>query len=184
MIDVKEILKSLISIEYISSMSPRDIINEVASNQYNKRKWDLKDRNIFERIPEVIRYILLLADFDTEVNMNSILGFLENSTGLFLNETIDALEKIEAYEDMKILKRIREILTRYGISTRTLRDDVNKGNLYDITDFSDTHGDKYDEMADLICEEANKLYIHCNDRNIFDTLERFIEKNRDQLLKL
>jgi hypothetical protein len=182
--DVKEMLKNLISMENINLMSPWDIINEVASNQYNEKNLYLKDRDVFERIPEVIRYILLLADFDTEVNMNGILGFLENSTGLFLNETIDALKKIEAFEDMEILKRIREILTRYGISTQILRDNVNKGNLYDINNFSNTHGDEYDEMADMICAEADKLYIRCHDRNIFDNLERYIEKNKDRFVEV
>lgn len=179
--EVKQILKNLITLENLVVMSPSDIINEIASNQYNKSNRHIKERNVFVKLPVVIKDILLLADFDTELNMSGILGFLENSSGLFLSETIDTLERIGAYEDMEVLRNISIILNRYGVSTQTLRNNVNKENLYDITNFSNTHGAKYNEMADKIVEEAEKLYVYSYDRNIFDNLIIHIEKNKKQL---
>jgi hypothetical protein len=40
--------------------------------------------------------VVLVLDSDTEVNMQGMLGFLENSTGLFLAEAIGAFDRIGA----------------------------------------------------------------------------------------
>lgn len=178
----REILKNLMSIDNIEKMSAADIIDDIASNLYNEENFHIKEPNVFNRIPLIIKDIILLIDFDIEVNMNGILGFLENSTGLFLNETIDSLERIDAYEDMKILKNIADIMKRYNTSTYDLRENVNNESLYEITSFIKTHGDDYDEMADEIIMEADKLYIGNPDRNIFDNLEIYIEKHKKELV--
>ena len=178
----REILKNLISIDNLEKMVAADIIDEIASNLYKKENFHIKKPNIINKIPLVIKDIILLIDFDIEVNMNSILGFLENSTGVFLNETIDALDRIGAYEDMKILKNIKDIMKKYNVSIYDLRENVNNGILYEITSFIETHGDEYDEMADEISMEADKLYIGDSDRNIFDNLEIYIEKHKKELV--
>ena len=178
----REILKNLISIDNLEKRVAADIIDEISSNLYKKENFHIKELNIINKIPLVIKDIILLIDFDIEVNMNSILGFLENSTGLFLNETIDALERIGAYEDMKILKNIKDIMEKYNVSIYDLRENVNNGILYEITSFIETHGDEYDEMADEISMEADKLYIGDSDRNIFDNLEIYIEKHKKELV--
>ena len=182
MSEIREILKNLVSVDRIPSMPPQEIINEIALNQYNGKNSHLKDPKIFSTLPQVIQDILLMADLDTELSMDGILGFLENSTGLYLAETIAALQRIGAQEDAEVLINISNILARYGIDTQTLRENVNKGNLYDITSFLETHGNQYDAMADEIIAEAEKLYINTSERNVFDQLEGYIGRNKRKLL--
>lgn len=178
----KEILKNLISIDRIEEMSASDIIDEIASNLYKKENFHVRTPNIINKIPLIIKHIILLIDFDIEVNMNGILGFLENSTGLFLEDTIDALERIGANEDTKILKNIKNIMEKYNISTNDLRENVNSGSLYEISSFIEIHGDEYDDMADEISMEADKLYISDPNRNVFDNLEIYIKKHKKELI--
>lgn len=179
----KDILKNLITLENLKSMSASQIIDEIASNQYKENNRHLREKNTLDKLPTVIKDILLLADFDTELSMNGILGFIENSTGLFLNEIIDALQRIGATEDMNILKNISDTLNSYGIDTKTLRSNVNRGGVYEITKFVNTHGEEYDEMADKIIEQAKELYIYDSQRNIFDNLEIYIERNKRNLIE-
>jgi hypothetical protein len=180
--EIREILKNLVSVERIPFMPPQEIINEIVSNQYNEKNDQFRDPKIFSNLPQVIQDILWLVDLDTELSMDGILGFLENSSGLYLAETIAALQRIGAQEDAEVLKNISNILARYSIDTQTLRENVNKGNLYDITSFLKTHGDQYEAMADEIIAEAEKLYIYTPDRNVFDQLEGYIERNKSKLL--
>lgn len=177
----REILKNLISIDKLEKMSAADIIDEIATNLYKKENFHVRTPNIINKIPLIIKDIILLIDFDIEVNMNSILGFLENSTGLFLEDTIEALERIGAYEDMKILRTIKDIMGKYNICTNDLRENVNSGSLYEISSFIETHGDEYDEMAYEISMEADKLYISDPNRNVFDNLEIYIEKHKKEV---
>jgi Domain of unknown function (DUF4375) len=70
--------------------------------------------------PESLRVFMLIADFDTEVSMNGIVGFLENSTGHYLQQTIEAFELIGAHETASTLRQVDELLRRYGIQPRSL----------------------------------------------------------------
>jgi hypothetical protein len=47
-------------------------------------------RENISEIPEILRRFFLFTDFDTKVIINGILGFLENSTGEYLAETIES----------------------------------------------------------------------------------------------
>ncbi|WP_010252876.1 DMP19 family protein [Acetivibrio cellulolyticus] len=182
MSNIKDIIKNLISADNMLNMSSSEIINEIASNQYNGKNGHLKDPIVFTKLPIVLQDILLLADFDTELNMNGILGFLENSTGLYLNETIEALGRIDAIEDRKIMDDIRSIMMAYGCSPINLRENVNKGYEYEITNFISTHGEEYEEMADKIEKESKRLYYRCPNRNIFDNLEVYVDQHKEELL--
>ncbi|MCE5171678.1 hypothetical protein LQV63_20550 [Paenibacillus profundus] len=64
--------------------------------------------------------------------MNGIVGFLENSSGLYLNDTIETLERIHALQDYEIMSSIRRILVKYGMTTQQLRGNVNSQEPYEI----------------------------------------------------
>ncbi|WP_167555276.1 DUF4375 domain-containing protein [Gottfriedia acidiceleris] len=111
------------------------------------------------------------------------MGFLENSSGVYLNDTIETLEKIKAEQDHNILNNIKHILDENNIFTSQLRVNTNDQELYSIQGFSETHGSAYDDMADRICEIAEKLYISSEDRNIFDYLILYVDKNKSLLIR-
>ncbi|WP_251572207.1 hypothetical protein [Paenibacillus sp. MER TA 81-3] len=79
-----------------------------------------------------MRDIILIIDLDTELNMNGIVGFLENSSGLNLNNTIETLERIHALQDYELMSSIRHTLVKYGMTTQQLRGNVNSQESYEI----------------------------------------------------
>ncbi len=174
-------LKNLITPDEVSNLSAEDIIGEISLRLYGQENYHIRDNRIFSVLPTILRDIILIIDLDTEVTMEGILGFLENSTGLYLDDTIETLERIKAYEDYRAMSNIRDILKKYKVSTFDLRENVNKGNLYDISSFSQTHGSQYDEMAEEISKEAKKLYLDREEENIFTYLIEYVEENKKQL---
>jgi hypothetical protein len=179
--DIRGLVVNLIGSSDLSSMTAEDIGGNISLNLYELRNSVIKEMDIFNNLPDIIKDTILIIDFDTELSMNGILGFLENSTGLFLTDTIKTLEKIEAYKDSEILENIQKIMLTYGINTKQLRDNVNAGNHYDITNFSKTHGDT--DMADKISEEAEGLYLYQDERNIFTNLLKYIDINKSTLIE-
>lgn len=178
---LSDMLKNLITLDEIYELSAEDMIGEISLRLYNQENYHLRDGEVFSALPTVLRDIILIIDLDTEVTMEGILGFLENSTGLYLDDTISTLERIKAYEDRQVMSNIRDILKKYNVSTHDLRDDVNRGSLYEISSFSQTHGSQYDQMAEEIGLEADKLYLNRESGNIFDYLIDYVAENKGLL---
>ncbi|MBP3952889.1 DMP19 family protein [Halalkalibacter suaedae] len=180
--EYREIIKDLIQLNLLTKKSGEEIINEIALNLYNDENNHLTQKDVFYKLPVVIRDIILVINLDTELNMQGILGFLENSTGLFLGDTIDTLQRIQAKEDYEILKAINSILEQNNVSTQDLRNNVDNQMEYSITSFSETHSSKYDAMVLEISEVADKLYLYDGDRNLFDYLIQYVDINKNDLV--
>lgn len=158
--------------------SADEIMDHVGLNRYSEENIQLKDEEVFYKLPALLRDIVLLIDFDTELNMNGILGFLENSTGKYLNETIEALERIGAVHDANALKDIKRILEKYHLSTGQLNRDLQGLELYEINHFRQIHGIADDEFFEEIQLAAEKLTINSQEENIFAHLLTYIEANK------
>ena len=184
MIDSSVIVKKLIGFDNLYNVKAEEIIEHVYINLYEKDYYDIRENEIFNSLPVLIKDIILLIDFDTELNMNGILGFLENSTGLYLDDTIEVLERIGATEDYEILKNIKDIMLRYNVGTKRLRDNVNQGSQYEITSFLKIHGQEYYSMAEEINIVAEGLYINHYERNIFDSLNDYIDLNKNNMIHI
>src|SRR5688572_21466314 len=68
------------------------------------------------RLPEVLRTVLLVIDFDTELHMNGLLGLIENSVGEFLPEMIAALDLVGAPATAAALRNAQDIMARHQIT--------------------------------------------------------------------
>jgi hypothetical protein len=181
--EYREIIKNLIPLNLLVNNTGEEIINEIALNLYNKENYKITERDTFYKLPVVIRDIILLINLDTELNMQGIMGFLENSTGLFLDDTIETLQRIQAKDDYEILKAIKFILEQNNISTMDLRNNVNNQMEYSITTFSETHSSKYDDLISEISEVADKLYLYDDDRNLFDYLIKYVDTSKNNLVE-
>jgi len=169
------------------SMSAVEICDSIAS-----RIWEpplSKLREDLRSVPEVLRVPILLIDFDTAVTVNGILGFLENSTGFYLADTIAAMEAIGAHGTAATLRTIQRIMAEHGVTHGRLRGDVARLQEGQISSFAKTHGEELSQMADLVDQESNKLYIYdlTHDRegeDVFGLLSAYIEQRRDELVAL
>ena len=141
-------------------------------------------RGNLRELPEVLRVPVLLIDLDTELMMNGILGFLENNTGLYLSETIEALTLISAHETSETLQAVTRIMAKHGVSPADLRAEVNHAQLYAVTSFTELHGEAANRMASEVTEKATEFYLYnaANGEHIFDLLYAYLEPRRDELL--
>ncbi len=158
-----------------------EIINKIGLQLYKPPLSLLRPK--LRSLPEELRILILLFDFDSEVHINGILGFLENPTGFYLLDTIQALDLISAHYTADILHSIDEIMQQYGVTFTNLRGDFENSQLYEITTFSQLHGDQSIEMSAQIEKEAQKLYIY--DRtaeNPFELLTTYLETRKNRLI--
>jgi hypothetical protein len=142
-------------------------------------------RENLSRLPDVLRVPILVIDLDTELAMNGILGFLENSTGLYLSETIEALVLISAHETSETLRTIARIVESHGVSPENLRAAVNQAQPYAVTSFTELHGEAAGRMASEVTEKAAELYLYnaANGERVFDLLCTYLEPRRNELLE-
>ncbi|MDR0267219.1 DUF4375 domain-containing protein [Paenibacillus sp.] len=174
--ELHKILNELVSMETLNQGSAEDIVSEICTNLYSDR--GLQARANFEELPMWLQDIILIIDFDTELNMNGIIGFLENSTGSYLDETIDSLRRIGAIQDYVVLTNIKLILISNGIDPRILRVNMNNQSEYKISSSQMMHGLDFDEVLD----EAEDLYLN-QERSIFDNLFEYVEMNRTLFIR-
>jgi Domain of unknown function (DUF4375) len=163
------------------TMSVSEIINELAARRYQPPISSLCDD--MRSIPDVLRIPILISDFDTEVQMNGMLGFLENFGGRYLVDTIEALGTISAHKTADTLRAILRIMSEHGVSVEQLRGDLAKVQELQVTSFADLHGERLADMTQQIDAEARKLYVYQRDGEaVFDLLEANLQQRRDELL--
>ncbi|HET6250990.1 MAG TPA: hypothetical protein VFE47_25095 [Tepidisphaeraceae bacterium] len=138
-------------------------------------------RDLLRELPPAIQIPMLVIDFNTEVEMQGMLGFLENSTGLYLDETIDALRLIGSRFRAEVLENIRSIMARHAVTPARLRADFDGSAEFDVTSFAKLHGEHLNAMANEIEAEAGRLRSNC-DENLFELLGQYIEENKTALL--
>ena len=169
------------------TMSADEILDSLARQIYkpplSKLREDLRS------VPEVLRIPILLIDFDTQMCMNGILGFLENSTGFYLADTIAAMEAIGSHDTAATLRTIQRIMAEHGVTHERLRADFARLQEGQITSFAELHGEELSQMADLVDQASNKLYLYdlTYDRegeDVFGLLTAYIEQRRNELVAL
>lgn len=125
-----------------------------------------------------------MLDFDTEVNMQGMLAFLENSIGLYLPETIEAFDRIGAQATAGILRKIMGILETHGVSTWRVRGDFDGTMPYQIASFNELHGD-LGSLPEEVEGEAERLYVcaepGCGE-DVWALLDAFVDANRESIL--
>ena len=178
---IAEKVERLISLDKLKEMSGEEIIDCISLRIYEADCSEILNERLFSTIPLILRDIILVINFDTELSMNGILGFLENSSGLYLDDTIDMLKRINAIEDYKILIEIKRTMTKNGYSIENLHNSDNRISLFGITSFIGNHGQKVSIMASEIVKEAQKLYIY-NERNIYDNLVEYLADKKEVLI--
>ena len=74
--------------------------------------------------------------------MNGMIGFLENPNGRHLRATADALRRIGAPKCAAILESVMQCMAKHGVTWEKLRGDFEGTSEYQITSFTDLHGEE------------------------------------------
>jgi hypothetical protein len=181
--DFQAILKSLLPDNLNLFITPaNEMLDYISERIYLEGTHRLRDEEVFNNLPRLLKDIFLLIDFDTELNMNGILGYLENSTGKYIDETIEVLLRIGALKDGNALRSIMKILSDYRLSTGDLHNNLLNTMEYQIISFIQTHRINDIDFYDRIQQEADNLYLYNQDTNIFDILISYIESNKQHLI--
>jgi len=157
-------------------MSAGELINAIGLSIYEpplvNTKLDHK-----RRVSE-LGVVALFIDFDTEVQMGGVLSFLENSTGLYLDQTVTALDRIGAHSAAAIMTDVRLIMRELGITPEHLRGDLSGVEEFSITTFSQTHGKEATEMVGKIAEATGNLFIYDGGKeDPYALLQEFVSEN-------
>jgi hypothetical protein len=163
------------------SMTAGELIGELARRLHKPPLFELRDR--MRELPAAIRVPLLVFDFDCEVPMQGIFGFLENSAGYYLAETIEAFATIGAHRTAATMRRIQAILARHGID----RGSGAPGPRQLETLW--TQGAEAEAIREEIETEADRLYMCTgpdseDSDDVYGGLVRFVEENRDAVVQV
>ncbi|QDV28628.1 hypothetical protein Spb1_04910 [Planctopirus ephydatiae] len=173
-------MKFLSEFEHLTS---RELIERLSTRIYDPSFCKARDQ-IFA-VPSLLRVVVLVLDFDTEVNMQGMLGFLQNSTGRYLSETIESFHQIGAHATATILQNIHGILDTHGVSTSQLRSDFDRTTLYQVTNFNELHGD-LGSLPEEVEREAQRLFVYAESgcsEDVWSLLDAFVDANRPDILE-
>jgi hypothetical protein len=164
-------------------MTPAELLNALGVRIYEQPLSEAREHLL--ELPEPLRVVMLAIDFNTEVLMEGILGFLENSTGLYLQETIDAFQVIGATHTAGILIHIAEALRSCGVSPSDFRADFANARPGQVTTFIELHGEARRPMADAVGKLSNDLYFYHppgQGEDAMGLLEEYISRTQAALL--
>lgn len=164
-------------------MNGQDLLNEIGLKAYKKPLSEIRNLSVWPSLSNPVHLAVLLIDFDSEVTINGLLGFLENPTGAFLNETIDAFQMLEANETTHVLRRIQDVMNKHAVSHERLRGTANQANEYQITSFSELHNSSLDDFAEEVGDIEQTLYMHDKSQSSpFRLLEAYLEQHATEVL--
>ena len=128
-------------------------------------------------IENPLHLLFLLVDCDIEIQMNGLLGFLENCTGEHLHATIDALTAIGANKAANDLRLVESCMCRHGVTWAGLRADFEGHKEFEITSFSGTHGNAMDGFTKELHGVAPdfSLFAHPSGEPVYDLLCAYLE---------
>lgn len=134
----------------IKKFSGAELCEEISRNL-----WD-NERSEWLEYDDFIQTAVFLIDFDTELIMEEIFAFLENSIGHYAPEIIKAFRNIGDYKDAEILSEICCLAPPDMMRGEFLSGDYSE---YDISVFSDDH-ELSEEVSDKIEKLESQLYLN------------------------
>jgi len=165
-------------------MNADAIIQNIGAEIYRAPLSKTRSEIDYPNLTNPLHLTVLLIDCDTEIEMNGILGFLENSTGRHLKQTIDALSMIGAPKSAAVLDSVQNCMIKHGITWESLRGDFEGTSEYQITSFRELHG----ESSEAFTCEVLQLTTGFSLFNTYDTLNdtygsfcQYLDDNLDNL---
>ena len=164
-------------------MSGEELLSYLGIRIYKKPLSNIRQQSNWPNLNSPLHVAVLLIDFDTEVCMNGILGFLENSTGAYFNQTIDACNLIGAKTTAQTMQQIHDTMAKHKISHHRLREPHKNTTEYQITSFAELHGSQLKTFANEVCEIAHRLYIYDSlKQSPWPSLEGYLAEHKAAIL--
>jgi hypothetical protein len=164
-------------------MTADEIIQDLGTKIYSAPLSGVRAEPNYPDIENPLHLIVLLVDCDTEVLMQGMLGFLENSTGAHLGATIQALQRIGAQKVAHHLKQVEQCMQKHGVTWERLRGDFEGTTEHQITSFHELHGEQLSAFADDVAEISAgfELFNHDSGEAVYDLLCAHLEPQTTKL---
>ena len=131
-------------------MDASELLDDLSVRIYEPPLANIRDDGRISDTSNPLSVIMLLIDYETECSMNGINGYLGNSSGRRLPETIDALRMIGCTDHAEILQNIKTTAATGGMTHEAIQKDRTQLTPFAVTSFAKLHGDKWDEVCDTI----------------------------------
>ncbi|WP_284620811.1 DMP19 family protein [Aquabacterium humicola] len=167
----------------LAGLSIADVVEALVGKMYEPPLAGLREK--VNALPDPLKVLILVSDFDTEVLMNGITGFLENLTGKNLLATIEAFEVIGATSTAATLRDIEATMRHYGVTHKMLRQPMASVEEFSIVSSSTLYDQKIVDMLQAITKRASDLYLYQTPPSeaIFELLCQYLEPRRAELLQ-
>ena len=100
--------------------------------------------------------VKLICDLESEIQMSGMVDALGNLGGQ-MPATIRALVAIGCEKEAIRLEKILEVAARAGMTYEAIQEERAKLDLYAVSSFEETHGDKWSKAADEIEKAADRI---------------------------
>ena len=131
-------------------MDASDLLDDLSVRIYEPPLSNIRDDGRISDTSNPLSVIMLLIDYETECSMSGITGYLGNSSGQRLPETIEALCRIGCAEHADVLSNIGTAAATGGMTHSEIQNDRAQLEPFSVTSFAELHGDKWDEVSDTI----------------------------------
>jgi predicted HicB family RNase H-like nuclease len=88
-------------------------ISEMSADEFLQSMADIYkepiDRNEVKKYPQFVQDVIFIIDYDTELQMEGLVGFFNDSTKDYVDETIIALKNCGAIKEAEILEQCKKI---------------------------------------------------------------------------
>ncbi len=154
-----------------------DIVTELSSKIYKEPLSSRRDSGQIRDLSNPLSILMLVIDFETEVSMNGIFNFLGNYTGIYANETVQALRKIGCVDEAPHLEKIIDIAFKAGMTRKEIQKNPERLPKGTSASFKDIHGNKWDNASDSIRDIEDNIDY----REIYKAIDIFADENREYL---
>jgi hypothetical protein len=140
-------------------MNADSFIQELAVQIYEEPLSGIRSETDYPNLSNPLHLAVLLIDCDTEIEINGMLGFLENMTGPYLPETTEALRLIGATKCASLFSSIQACMRKHGVSWEQLRSDFDGVTEFQITSFRELHGDRLSPFVKEVDELTHSFSL-------------------------
>jgi hypothetical protein len=158
-------------------------IQQLAGSIYELPLSQVRDLPNYPDLASPLHLVVLLLDADTEIAMQGVLGFLENSTGRHLSATRQALGLIGAVRSADLFAAIESCMRRHRVTWESLRRDFSGTQEFEVTSFSACHPN-LEGFADEVGEMTAGLELfnkHGSTEETYSLLCAYVEPRLAQL---
>lgn len=158
-------------------MNAAQLLDELSVRIYESPLAEFRQDGRISDPSNPLSIVMLLIDYETECSMNGIVGFLGNSSGQRLPETIDAIRVIGCVDHAITLEQISATAASGGMTHNVIQQDRAGMKPFAVTSFAELHGEKWNAIVGTI----HALHDSVDWDEFWQAATNFVGKHADKI---